>query len=342
MKTYVLRRLLLMVPTFLGITFIAFLITQFVPGGPVEQLKSQMLFAGAQSGGGVSALKFRESRISEEDLNVMKAFYGFDKPWYIQYLNWIKRIAVFDLGESFRYLVPVSTLIAEKIPVSIYYGLITTILVYCICIPLGLIKAIKHKTPFDNASSAVIFVGYAIPPFAFGMVLLVVFSSKLGWLPLGGFVSDDYDYLIGFWPKAWDVVYHSILPLITYMIGSFATMTVLVKNSVIENMSSDFVKTALAKGVSYKSAIFKHALRNSLIPIATSFGHNISIILTGSFLVETVFNIDGMGLLGYTAITERDYPVVLGILVISSLLTLVGNLLSDLCVAAVDPRVRFK
>ncbi|HPI39778.1 MAG TPA: ABC transporter permease subunit [Pseudobdellovibrionaceae bacterium] len=344
MKMYILRRILLMIPTFIGITFVTFIMTQFVPGGPIDQLRARAQ-AGSASGeagarGGFS--KRSDSQLSEADLKGMMELYGFDKPWYVQYAKWLTRVFQFDLGESFRYFTPVSQIISSKLPVSIFYGLVSTFLVYLISVPLGVIKAIRHKTWIDNVTSIIIFVGYAIPAFALAMVLIVFLASKWSIFPLGGFVSDDFEYLPTFGAKALDIFKHAFLPLVAYMVGSFASMTILMKNSVMEQMASDYVKTALAKGVSYRWSIFRHALRNSLIPLATSFGNNLSVLLAGSFLIEKIFNIDGMGLLGYTSIVERDYPVVLGILVISSLLTLVGNLLSDLCVAAVDPRVRFR
>ena len=343
MKTYILRRILLMLPTFIGITFLTFLVTQFVPGGPIEQMRSRA-FSASESGArsSLSRQTSTDRQLSEADLKTMVEFYGFDKPWQVQYGRWLVRVFHFDLGESFRYFTPVSSIIASKLPVSVFYGLISTLLVYAVCIPLGVIKAIKHKTWIDNVSSIVIFAGYATPPFALGMILLVFLASRFSLFPLGGFASDDIDMISGFWAKSRDIAYHAVLPLIAYMIGSFASMTILMKNSVMENMAADYIKTALAKGVSYRSAIFGHALRNSLIPLATSFGDNLSLFLSGSFLIEKIFNIDGMGLLGYTSIVERDYPVVLGILVIGSILQLAGNLLSDLCVAAVDPRVRFR
>lgn len=340
MRTYILRRLLLIIPTFFGITFLVFIITQMVPGGPIDQLRARAFTQG--EGGAASRTHEGDSQLSEEDIQVMKAFYGFDKPWYTQYGLWIARVLKLDLGDSFKYLTPVTTLIAGKLPISVFYGLITTLLTYLICIPLGVLKAIKHKTLIDNLSSLLIFAGYAIPSYALGTLLLVFLASNWDLFPLGGFVSDEFEFIEGFWARAWDVMVHAVLPILCYMVGAFASMTILMKNSVIEHMSSDFVKTALAKGVSFRTAIFKHALRNSLIPLATSFGNNISLFLAGSFLIETIFNIDGMGLLGFTSVIERDYPVMLGILVIGSLLTLVGNLLSDLCVAAVDPRVRFR
>lgn len=190
-------------------------------------------------------------------------------------------------------------------------------------------------------SSAIVFIGYAVPGYIVGIALLTAFASEIEIFPLGGFVSDDFDDLTT-WEKVKDVVWHSVLPLISYMVGSFAVMTFMVKNSLMDNLAADYVRAAMARGRSFGGAVWHHALRNSLIPLATHFGNNIGIVLTGSFLIETIFNINGFGLLGYEAVVERDYPVVLGILVISSMLFLIGNILSDLCVALVDPRVRFQ
>jgi len=342
MRDYIIKRLLLIIPTLLGITFVTFLVTQLVPGGPIEQLMMSFQAQGGELGGGAAtSVVTSDNRLTETDLQAMKEFYGFDKPIVIRFLIWLKNVAILDFGYSFRYTTPVLEIIAEKLPVSCYYGLLTTLLVYFICIPLGVLKAVKHRTAIDTASSVLIFAGYAIPGFALGFFLLWLFTSVWQIFPLGGFVSDNFETL-SLGGKIWDVLYHSILPLASYMIGSFAVMTLLMKNSILEMISSDFVRTALAKGVSFRRAVLKHALRNSLIPLATSFGHFISIFLTGSFLIERTFDIDGMGLLGYMSIVERDYPVALGLLVIGSVLSLVGNLLSVLCVAAVDPRVRFR
>jgi microcin C transport system permease protein len=340
MHSYILRRLLLMIPTFIGITLITFLITQIVPGGPIEQMLTQQGTSGGEAGS-IQVGQVGGNQLTEEDMRSLKEFYGFDKPVPVRYALWLKNVFLLDLGDSYRYLTPVIDIVASKMPVSIFYGLISMIMVYSVCVPLGIIKALKHRTLVDNLTSLAIFAGYAIPSFAMGVFLLVIFSSKLGWFPIGGFTGDDFE-MMTFSEKAFDLIHHSFLPLICYLIGSFAVMTMLMKNSVIENMSADYIKTALAKGVTYKKAIFGHAFRNSLIPMATSFGNNISLFVTGSFIIETIFNIDGLGLLGYNSVLERDYPVVLGILVIASVLTLVGNLLSDLCVAIVDPRVRFK
>jgi microcin C transport system permease protein len=246
-----------------------------------------------------------------------------------------------DLGVSTRYYDPVWSMIRERIPISLYFGIITMMLVYGICIPLGILKAIKHKSAFDNTTSVIVFTGYAVPGWVIGVLLLILFSSQWDIFPLGGMVSDDFEEL-NFFGKTVDIIRHTVLPLAAYMAGSFSVMTFLMKNTLLDNLSSDYVRTAIAKGLPFKKAVFRHAMRNSLIPIATHFGNNISIILMGSFLIEKVFNINGMGLLGYEAIIERDYPVVLGILVISSLLLLIGNILSDICVAIVDPRVKFE
>ncbi|MBN1901775.1 ABC transporter permease subunit [Candidatus Sumerlaeota bacterium] len=341
LRNYIIRRGLLMIPTIMGITLVTFLICQFVPGGPIDQIKLQLAGGSEGESGPGAARSNLQLSLPDDQMLILKQYYGFDKPVLIRYLSWLKNLATFNLGDSFRYTVPVMSLIKSRLPVSIFYGVLTTILTYVICIPLGILKAIKHRTTIDNLSSILIFIGYAIPGFALGALLLVLFAVKKSWFPLGGFVSENFASF-SFWAKMKDIFHHAVLPIICYMIGSFAVMTMLMKNSLMENMASDYVKTALAKGLSWKRAVFVHAFRNSLIPLATSFGNNISLILTGSVLIERVFNIKGIGLLVYESIVARDYPVVLGMIVIGSLLLLVGNLLSDLCVAFVDPRVRFE
>jgi microcin C transport system permease protein len=342
LRNYLIRRFLLMVPTLLGVTLAVFALVQFVPGGPMDQVLMQA--AGSQAGGEAGSGAARttgRSNISQEHLRSLEEYYGFDKSPLVRYGEYLANLATLDLGTSFRYTMPVIDVIKLRLPVSLYYGLITTILTYTLCIPLGMVKAIRHKTWLDNLSSVLIFIGYAIPHFALGAVLLALFAVKFGWFPLGGFKSSEFADL-SFTGKALDLIHHSILPLICYLIGSFAFMTMLMKNSLMENMSADYVKTALASGLSWRRAVFVHALRNSLIPLATTFGHNVSLILTGSLLIERVFNIQGMGLLFFESIQARDYPVVMGITVIGALLLLIGNLLSDICVALVDPRVRFQ
>jgi len=341
LRTFVIRRLLLMIPTMLGISLFVFLLCQFVPGGPIDQLRLQMAGGGAQgevSSGRGSGVPTNE--IPPEQLAVLEAYYGFDKPIYQRYFMYVKNLATLNLGESQRYLVPVTDLIKQRMPISLFFGLITTILTYSICIPLGIVKALRHRSVFDNTSSALIFIGYAIPNYALGAVLLVLFSVKKDWFPLSGFVSPGYaDF--GTLQKITDLAQHAFLPLICLTIGSFAFMTMLLKNSLMDNMGADYVKTALAKGMTWRRAIFVHALRNSLIPMATSFGNIISLLVVGFLLIERVFGIHGIGLLFFDAMQARDYPLIMGITVVSSALLLIGNLLSDLTVALVDPRVRF-
>jgi microcin C transport system permease protein len=343
MRAYFIRRVLLIIPTFLGITLMSFVIMHLVPGGPIEQAIMQIRMAGQVGEGGGGASDFFSSTLTNEAIEQMRRDYGFDKPVLIRYLHWLWNILHLDLGTSYLYGDPVWDVIKSRLPVSLYFGSIGFIMTYLICIPLGVMKAIKHKRLFDTVSSILVFVGYAIPGFALGIVLLVLFGGGSFWnlFPLGGFVSDNFAQL-SLWGKIGDLVHHTILPVICYMISSFATLTILMKNSLLDNLNQDYVLTAFSKGLSGRVIVFKHALRNSLIPLATGFGHFLSIILAGSFLIEKVFNIDGMGLLGYTSIIDRDYPVVLGILVISSLLGLVGNILSDICYVLIDPRIEFR
>ena len=339
MKAYLLRRCLLILPTLIGITLLTFAVTRVVPGGPVEQAMMQAQLAGAEQGIASSKGGAREG-LSEEDLAYLNHLYGFDKPILTAYLDWLGRILQFDLGESYRYNEPVADLILARLPISLYYGLVTTLLTYLISIPLGVVKAVKDKTWIDSTTSLLIFTGYAVPAFVLGLLLLVYFGGRWEWFPMMGFTSDEFSEmnLLG---KVGDILYHSVLPLVCYLVGSFASMTILMKNSLLDNLSADYVRTAFAKGLPPKKVIYGHALRNSLIPLAASFGNNIGLVFTGSYLIETVFNIDGLGLLGFMAVTERDYPVVMGSLFLSSTLFLLGNILSDLCLAWVDPRIRF-
>ena len=341
MTAYFIRRILLIIPTFIGITILVFTITRFVPGGPIERIIAQIQQMPSIEGGASGKANEQSQPLTAEQIEELKKYYGFDKPVLTSYFLWLGKVLKGDLGTSTRYYDPVWNMIRERIPISLYFGILSLILVYSICIPLGIIKAIKHKGIFDNLSSVVVFTGYAVPGWVVGVLMLVLFASHWEVLPLGGLVSDDFeDYtLIG---QILDIARHTALPLMAYVIGSFTVMTFLMKNTLMDNLASDYVRTAIAKGLPFKKAVFRHAFRNSLIPIATSFGNNISIILSGSFLIETVFNINGMGLLGYESVVDRDYPVVMGILVISSLLFMIGNILSDICVALVDPRVKFE
>jgi microcin C transport system permease protein len=319
-----------------------FIITRFVPGGPIERIIAQaQQMPSIQDGTGAGTTPEQNQPLSEEQIEELKKYYGFDKPVLVSYFEWLGKVLTGDLGTSTRYYDPVWDMIKGRIPISLYFGALTLVLIYGICIPLGIAKAMRHKSHFDNLSSIIVFAGYSIPGWVVGVLLLVLFASNWEIFPLGGLVSDDFEDFT-FSGKIFDVIWHTFLPLMAYVVGAFTVMTFLMKNTLMDNLASDYVRTAIAKGLPFRQAIFKHALRNSLIPIATSFGNNISIILTGSFLIETVFNINGMGLLGYESVVDRDYPVVMGILVISSLLFMIGNILSDICVAVVDPRVKFE
>jgi microcin C transport system permease protein len=319
-----------------------FTITRFVPGGPIERIiaETRAMQMGAQ-GSNTRAGPGEGQPLSQEQIAKLEAYYGFDKPILQSYLSWLGKVLQGDLGRSTRYHDPVWEMIRDRMPVSLYFGGLSLLLIYGVCIPMGVAKAVHHKSGFDTVSSVVIFTGYAIPGWVAGVLMLVLFASHWDLFPLGGLVSDRFDQL-GMVDRILDLARHTILPLFAYVIGSFTVMTLLMKNTLMDNLAADYVRTAIAKGLSFRNAVFRHAIRNSLIPIATSFGNNISILLMGSFLIEKVFNIDGMGLLGYESVVDRDYPVVMGILVISSLLFMIGNILSDVCVAIVDPRVRFK
>ncbi|MBT3233815.1 MAG: ABC transporter permease subunit [Calditrichaeota bacterium] len=356
MTSYFIRRILLTIPTFLGITIIFFFVLQIVPGGPLEQeimkLRSGMANMGgagqfgATSDAGVSSGGGSDTggmEIPAEAMEEMKKFYGMDKPIHMRYIHWLWNVVQLDLGTSYYFAEPVWDLIKSRMPISIYFGFLGFFISYSICIPLGVAKAIKHGSPFDTASSILVFVGYSIPGWAFGAILLVLLGGGSFWdvFPLGEFTSENYDSLNA-WDKFLDKAHHTVLPAIAWTITSFATMTVLMKNSLMENMGQDYVRTAFAKGLGEKRVIFVHAMRNSLIPLATGIGNLIGLFLAGSYMIEKTFNINGMGLLSYNAILQRDYPIALGFLVFAGIIRLFGNLISDVVYAVVDPRIRFK
>ena len=340
MRDYFIRRFLLLIPTLIGITLVTFFITRIVPGGPIERAIAESSMGGQQGGGG-SGGAGQNTALSDEQLDQLREFYGLDKPWYQAYFIWLGKVARGDLGDSYRYQEPVTDIIFSKFPVSIYYGIVTLIITYLVCIPLGIVKAIKHRTHLDNFTSILVFAGYAIPGYALGALLVVFLAARWEWFPMGGFHSDEFEELSAF-GKAKDLAYHSVLPLICYLVSSFAFVTMLMKNHLMDNLAADYIRTAIAKGNTFRKAVVGHAMRNSMIPLATYLGGSVTLFVTGSFLIETIFDIDGFGLLGYTSIIDRDYPVVMGVLLITAFLILLGNILSDMLVALVDPRVRFK
>ena len=329
----------MMIPTLFGITILSFIIINLTPGSPVEQKLQQMRMGGAMGGpsGGRG-----ESGVSQEVIDALNKQYGFDKPMIVRYGIWIKNLAHLDFGDSFKYEEPVTELIMSKFPVSILFGAISFILTYLVCIPLGVIKAIRNGSRFDRATSFVLFVSYSIPSLILGILLLVFCagSSYLGWFPIGGIFSDNYMDL-SLWGKLSDRMYHMVLPLICYMIGGFTFLTMMMKSSMLDVVKLDYVRTAKAKGLGNTSIYMKHALRNALIPIITGMSSILGLFFTGSIIIETIFNIDGMGLLSFTAVTARDYNVLMGLIFFQAILFLFGRLLTDILYVVVDPRIDF-
>jgi len=340
---YFIRRFLLVIPTFLGITLLCFALIQFVPGGPVEQIVLQMKGIGAAESGRGAGIT---SSISEEQRKAIEVHFGFDKPFYLRYWKWLVTDRLGMQMESYKF--PNKTawqLIKERFKVSIIFGVTGFVLSYIVCIPLGILKALRHDKAFDLISSIIVFIGYAIPPFAFGMVLKMLFCGTVDSLwdifPVSGFHSDSYMDLT-LWGKTADIFMHMFLPVLCYVIGNFAVLTMLMKNSLLEQIGKDYIRTVLAKGGSFRRAIWGHALRNSLVPIATGFGAILTVMFAGSVIIETVFEIPGMGRLSLEAIVGRDYPVFMGILSLTAILGLVGNILSDFMYVLIDPRINFQ
>ena len=268
MTAYFIRRFLLIIPTFIGITIMVFIVTRFVPGGPIERIIAQaQQMPSIQGGAGSGAGPEQNQPLSEEQIAELKKYYGFDKPVLVSYLQWLGKVLTGDLGTSTRYYDPVWGMIKGRIPISLFFGVISLVLIYSICIPLGITKAIRHKSNFDNASSFVVFAGYAVPGWVVGVLTLVIFASHWEIFPLGGLVSDDFEELT-FLEKHYDLLWHAILPIAAYLLGAFTVMTFLMKNQLMDNLSADYVRTAIAKGLPFRQAIFKHALRNSLIPFS--------------------------------------------------------------------------
>jgi microcin C transport system permease protein len=292
--------------------------------------------------GGGSGGNHGGSGVSQEVIDALNKQYGFDKPLLTRYGIWIKNLATLNFGDSFKYEEPVTGLIVSKFPVSLTFGLISFVLSYLVCIPLGVYKAIKNGSTFDRASSVLLSAAYSVPPIILGILLLVFFAgaSYFNWFPIGGVFSDNYDELTTM-GKFLDRAHHFVLPLVCYMIGSFTYLTFMMKNSLLDVIKLDYVRTARAKGLSDRKVYMKHALRNALIPIITGMSDILAIFFTGSILIEKIFNLDGMGLLSYTAVTARDYNVLMGLIFLEALMLLLGRLLSDLLYVVVDPRIDF-
>jgi microcin C transport system permease protein len=341
---YIVRRLLLAIPTFIGITIVCFSLTRFLPGGPVEMRLLKM--RGTTGGGEVAAqAQAGVAGVNEEYRKELERQYGFDKPIWEQYWNWLVTNRMGMKLPSYDY--PNKTawqLIKSRIPVSVWFGLTAFILTYLICIPLGIAKALRHRQTFDAASSFVVFVAYAIPSFALGMALKMALCGTVDGLmdvfPLGG-ISSDFDAPPGFWTWFRDRAWHMALPVACYVAGSFAMLTLLMKNSLLDQISADYVRTVIAKGATRRRAIWGHAFRNALIPIATGLGPMIGLLFAGSIIIESIFEIPGMGRLSWDALVGRDYSVFLALLALTAGFQLVGNLISDVLYMVIDPRIDF-
>lgn len=339
---YLTRRLLLVIPTFLGITMVCFALTRLLPGGPVDiQLMKMRNIGGAESSQGNAGV----TQVTEAYRDELSRQFGFDRPVYVQYWDWLvhkrmgMRIPSYDYPNRTAW-----QLISSRIPVSLWFGITSFVLSYLICIPLGIAKALRHRQTFDAVSSLIVFAGYAIPAFALGMVLKMLFCGTVEGLgdifPLGGFES-DFPGPVSLGTRFADRAWHMALPVACYVAGNFAVLTLIMKNSLLDQIASDYVRTVLAKGATRRRAIWGHAFRNALIPIATGFGSILGILFAGSIIIESIFEIPGMGRLSWDALNGRDYAVFMALLALTSVMQLVGNLLSDFCYMLIDPRIHF-
>jgi len=355
MGAYILKRLLLMIPTLLGVMLLTFAVTQFVPGGPIERIIAQMEGNGSDdrlSGGGTENLgdkqnssSYRGARgLDPEIIKKLEKDFGFDKPPVERFLLMIKKYAMFDFGQSYFRSKSVLSLIAEKLPVSISLGLWLLIISYLVSIPLGIRKAVKDGTPFDVWSSAIVSVGYAIPSFVLSIFLIIVFAggSYYNWFPLRLLTSDNFSDL-SWWGRIKDYAWHLVLPLTAMGVGSFATMTLLTKNSFLDEIKKQYVTTARAKGLTESRVLYGHVFRNAMLLVISGFpGAFLHAFFTGSLLIEQVFSLDGLGFLTYKSVLDRDYAVVFANLYIFTLIGLVVALISDLLYTWIDPRIDFE
>jgi microcin C transport system permease protein len=366
MLAYILRRLLLIVPTLFGIMVINFVVIQSAPGGPVEQLIQQLTEGGAPdvtarvsgtSTGDVAAggeartgdedvtSRYRGARgLDPEFIREIERMYGFDKPMHERFLQMMGQYLRFDFGTSYFRDQTVVDLVLEKMPVSISIGLWTTLLTYLISIPLGIRKAVRDGSRFDVWTSAVVIVGNAIPSFLFAILLIVLFAggSFFDWFPLRGLVSDNWEQLS--WPaRILDYFWHLTLPLLALIIGAFAGMVMLTKNSFLEEINKQYVMTARAKGLTERRVLYGHVFRNAMLIVIAGFpGAFVGILFTGALMIEIIFSLDGLGLLGFEAALKRDYPVMFASLYFFGLLGLIMQLISDMMYVAIDPRIDFE
>ena len=358
MGRYILKRLLLIVPTLFGIILINFVIVQFAPGGPVEQIIAQVQFGNMSTTAGISGGgDAGQSSSANTATNVGSTYgldpalvadlerqFGFDKPAHVRFFTMVGNYLTLDFGTSFYQDRPVLELVAERMPVSISLGLWSLLLIYGISVPLGVAKAVRDGSPFDIWTSSLIFVGYAIPGFIFAVMLIVVFAggNYLDWFPLRGLVSDNFADL-SWWGQIKDYLWHMVLPVAALTIGGFATLTMLTKNSFLEEINKQYVITARAKGLSQRRVLYGHVFRNAMLIVVAGFpAAFVGILFTGALLIEIIFSLDGLGLLGYEALIGRDYPIIFGTLFVFTLLGLVVNLIGDIMYVVIDPRIDFE
>lgn len=367
MFSYIARRILLMIPTLLGIMIINFAVVQFAPGGPVEQLIAQLQgtavgatarFSGGGSeigggtGTGTSAgqasgetSRYRGAQgLDPEFIQQLEKMFGFDKPAHERFIEMMGNYIQFDFGSSYFRDRRVIDLVLEKLPVSISLGVWTTLIIYLVSIPLGIAKAVRDDTPFDIWTSAIIIIGYAIPSFLFAVLLIVLFAggSFFDWFPLRGLVSENWDQLF-WWQRILDYLWHMALPVTAMVVGGFATLTMLTKNSFLDEINKQYVMTARAKGLKERQVLYGHIFRNAMLIVVAGFpAAFVGILFTSALLIEVIFSLDGLGLLGFEAVINRDYPVMFATLYILTLLGLVLNLIGDLTYVVVDPRIDFE
>jgi peptide/nickel transport system permease protein len=322
MIRYIIKRLLFMIPMLIGITIICFVVMHLAPGSPTD-METQM-----------------NPRVSAEMKERLRAMYDLDKPLHVQYLKWAKKLLVLDLGTSFSSdRRPVWDKIIERLPITIILNVLSMFLILLVAIPIGVLSAVRQNSLFDRITSVLVFIGFAMPTFWLALLLMILFGVQLGWLPISGIHSLNYEYLPA--GKAFlDLIKHLIMPVLLSAFGGLAGFSRYMRANMLEVIRQDYITTARAKGLSEKVVIYKHALRNALLPVVTILGLSVPGLIGGSVIFETIFAIPGMGQLFYMAVMSRDYPTVMGILFIGALLTLLGNLLADVSYAIVDPRIR--
>jgi peptide/nickel transport system permease protein len=323
MRNYIIRRILTLIPLYFGITIITFLIIHLAPGKPSD-LEAQMR-------PGLAIARERLEKI-----------YGLDKPLYEQYWNWLKKMVMLDFGHSFKDSQPVLDKILQTLPNTVILNVAALLLIYLIAVPIGILSAVKQYSIFDKASTVFVFIGMAIPSFWLALLLILVFSVKLGWLPISGMHSIMINFQsLSFGDKVWDLISHAILPVFVLAFAGLAWLSRYTRSSMLEIIRQDYITTARAKGLSERDVIYKHALRNALLPIVTIFGLSLPGLIGGSVIVETIFAWPGMGRLAYQAVLARDYPLIMGTSVFSVFLLLFGNLVADILYGIVDPRIKY-